>query len=127
MHVLVHDELGRLTLRRLRPWHRVLARAQAARLDRELAGGVSPEASATLAARALQLTSAGFRRHLAASLQRILAAAREPPAVTRSPAAARPLRAASAAMPGRPDAGSAARPRRAAAHALLLPPRRVPA
>jgi len=88
MHVLVHDDLGRLTLRRLRPWHRVLARSRAARLDRELAGGVSPEASATLAARALRLTSAGFRRDLATSLQRILAAAGEPSAVPRSPAAA---------------------------------------
>ena len=115
MHVLVHDDLGRLTLRRLRPWHRVLARARAARLDRELAGGVSPEASATLAARALRLTSPGFRRDLAASLQRILAAAGEPPAITRSPAAAaRPPRADSAAMPGRPGAGSPAGPRPAA-------------
>ena len=128
MHVLVHDDPGRLTLRRLRPWHRVLARSQAARLDRELADGVSRVASATLAARALRLTSTDFRRDLATSLQRILAAAGAPSAVTRSPAAApRPPRADSAAMPGRPDAGSAARPRRAAAHALLLPPRRVPA
>jgi hypothetical protein len=56
MHVLLHDDLGRLTLRRLRPWHRVLARSRAARLDRELAEGKSPEASATLAARAMRLS-----------------------------------------------------------------------
>ena len=126
MHVLVHDDPGRLTLRRLRPWHRVLARSQAARLDRELADGVSPEASATLAARALRLTSTDFRRDLATSLQRILAAAGAPSAVTRSPAAApRPPRADSAAMPGRPDAGYPAGPRPAAAHppAAARPPR----
>jgi len=75
--------MGRWTLRRLRPWHRVLARSRGARLDRELPGGMSQEASATLAARAIRLTSTGFRRELAASLQRILAAG-EPPAVLRS-------------------------------------------
>jgi hypothetical protein len=127
MHVLVHDELGRLTLRRLRPWHRVLARSRAARLDRELAGGVSPEASATLAARALRLTSTDFRRDLATSLQRILAAAGEPSAIPRSPAAAaRPPRADSAAMPGRSDAGYPAGLRRAAAHPPAARPPRVP-
>ena len=50
MHVLLHDNLGRLTLRRLRPWHRVLGRSHAARLDRELADGTSPEARAMLVA-----------------------------------------------------------------------------
>lgn len=89
MHVLLDDDLGRLTLRRLRPWHRMLARSRAARLDRELARGTSPEASASLAARAVQLTSAGYRRDLATSLQRIVTAAGQPRAVTRSqPAAA---------------------------------------
>ena len=128
MHVLVHDDPGRLTLRRLRPWHRVLARSQAARLDRELADGVSPEASATLAARALRLTSTDFRRDLATSLQRILAAAGAPSAVTRSPAAApRPPRADSAAMPGRRDAGYPAETRVGAAHTLLAArPLRIP-
>jgi hypothetical protein len=78
MHVLLDDDQGRLTLRRLRPWHRMLARVRAGRLDLELAGGTSPEASAALAARAMRLTSMKFRRDLAASLQRILAAAGEP-------------------------------------------------
>ena len=41
-HVLLHDDLGLLTLRRLRPWHRMLARCAAARLDRKLAAGTSP-------------------------------------------------------------------------------------
>jgi hypothetical protein len=87
-HVLVRDELGRLTVRRLRSWHRVLACCAAARLDRELAAGASPEASVSLAARSTQLTSMKFRRDLAASVQRILAAAGELPAVMPSPAVA---------------------------------------
>ena len=80
-HVLVSDAAGRLTLRRLRPWHRLLACCAGARLDRALAAGASPEASARLAARALRLTSPGYRRDLAASLRRIVAAAGEPAAV----------------------------------------------
>jgi hypothetical protein len=123
MHVLVHDERGRLTLRRLRPWHRVLARARAARLDRELAAGMSPEASATLAARALRLTSPGFRRDLATSLQRILAAAGDPPALPRSPAtAARPPR-----IPPRPERVRQSAPLLAALASRLAAPGPVPA
>jgi hypothetical protein len=91
-HVLVRDELGRLRLRRLWSWHRVLARCAAARLDRQLAAGASPESSARLAVRAIQLTSMKFRRDLAASVQRILAAAGDPPAVMPSRAAAAPPR-----------------------------------
>ena len=83
----------------------VLARSREARLDRELAGGMSPEASATLAARAIRLTSTGFRRELAVSLQRILAAG-EPPAVLRSQmTATRPSYADGAAMADRAEAG----------------------
>jgi hypothetical protein len=78
MYVLVDGDHGRLTLKRLRPWHQVLARGQAARLDRALAEGASPEASVSLAARAARLTSTQFRRDLAASLRRILVAAGEP-------------------------------------------------
>ena len=95
MHVLVSDDRGRLTLRRLWPWQRVLAQRATARLDRALAAGARPEASAGLAARATRLTSTGFRRDLAASLRRILVAAGEPalPAAARSPlGVARPLR-----------------------------------
>jgi hypothetical protein len=88
MHVLLHDDLGFLRLRRLRPWHRMLARGAAARLDSELSAGASPEASASLAARAMRLTSMKFRRDLATSVQRILAAAAEPSAVMPSPAVA---------------------------------------
>jgi hypothetical protein len=95
MHVLLDDDRGQLTVGRLRPWHRVLARSQAARLDRELAAGASPEANASLAARATRLTSTDFRQDLAASLRRILVAAGEPawPAAAGAPLGpARPLR-----------------------------------
>jgi hypothetical protein len=87
MHVLLDDDQGQLTLKRLWLWHRILARSQAARLDRKLAEGASPETSASLAARATELTSMEFRRDLAVSLRGILAAAGEPvPAVwPRSP------------------------------------------
>ena len=88
-HVLLGNDQGQLTLGRLRPWHRALARCAAAGLDRELAGA-SPETSTTLAARATQLTSTRFRRDLAISVQRILAATGEPPAVIPSQAAAGP-------------------------------------
>ena len=81
MHVLLEDDQGRLRLQRLRPWHPMLARFLAARFDRELADGTSPEASARLAARAIRLTSIEFRRDLATSVQRILVAAGQPPAV----------------------------------------------
>jgi len=78
MHVLLDDDLGRLTVRRVSPWHRLLARVLAASLDRQLAGGTRPEASAVLAARAMALTSAGYRRALATSLRRMLAASAAP-------------------------------------------------
>jgi len=85
MHVLLDDDEGRFTLQPLRPWTRMLARVRGARLDRELADGASPEASASLAARSVRLTSMEFRRDLAASLQRMLAATGEP---VRAPSAA---------------------------------------
>jgi hypothetical protein len=75
MHVLLEDGQGSLTIQRLRPWDRIMARCLAARLDRELAGGTRPETTRPLAARAIRLTSTEFRRDLATSLQRILAAA----------------------------------------------------
>jgi hypothetical protein len=57
--------------------------------------GTSPEASASLAARAARLTSTEFRCDLAASLRRILVAAGEParPVAAAAPlGSARPLR-----------------------------------
>jgi len=123
MYVLLDDDQGRLTFRRLRPWHRMLARSRAVRLDRELADGVSPEASAALAARAMRLTSMEFRRGLAASLQRMLAAAGEP-------AAGRSLLAAADRPPRVPFRLARIRqsaPRLAALAGQLVEPGPVPA
>ncbi len=124
MHVLLDDDRGGLTARRLWPWERVLARGQAARLDRELAEGASPEANATLAARAARLTSTEFRRDLAASLRRILAAAGEPvPAAdARVPlGSARPIR-----VPVRTTRVSQSAPLLAELASRLLEPGPVP-
>jgi hypothetical protein len=118
MHALLDDDRGQLTLKRLWPWHRVLARSRAARLDRELAEGASPEASASLAARAVRLTSTEFRADLAASLRRILVAAGEPAL----PVAARPPRGSALPLPmaARP-LPMAARPLPMAARPLRVP------
>lgn len=94
MHVLIDDDLGRLILRPLRPWHRLLARCLAPSLDQQLADGVRPEVNAVLAARAMVLTSAGYRRGLAASLRRMLAASASPQARPRPMAASRSAGAA---------------------------------
>ncbi len=75
MYVLLEDDSGRLVLRRLRLWHRLLARGLAARFDRQLAAGARPETRPGLAARAMQLTSASFRADLAGSLRGLLAEA----------------------------------------------------
>ena len=80
MYVLLDDDLGRLTVRPLRPWHRMLARGLAARLDQQLADGARPESNAILAARAMFLTSIKCRRGLAASLRRILVVSVSPEA-----------------------------------------------
>jgi hypothetical protein len=94
MQVLLDDELGRLTIRRLRPWHLILARVMAAGLDRQLANGASPEAGVFLAARAMVLTSPGYRRGLAASLRRLVAASVDPQGRPRPLPAARSAGAA---------------------------------
>jgi hypothetical protein len=73
MYVLVTDDSDRLTLRRLRAWHRLVTRLQAGGLDRELARGDDPESCEYLAARAQQLTSTRYRHCLAESLRRLLA------------------------------------------------------
>jgi len=105
MHVLLEDDLGRLTLRPLRPWHQLLARCRAPRLDRELAAGARPEANISLAARAMRLTSEGYRRDLAGSLQRMLAAAGESPQLMRpQPAASPGSRSHGGPIPGGPGA-----------------------
>jgi hypothetical protein len=121
VYVLLDDDRGRLTVRRRRPWERVLARSRAARLDRELAAGASPEANAALAARAARLTSTEFRRDLAASLRRILAAAGEPEARVPS-GSARPIR-----VPVRTTRVSQSAPLLAGLASRLLEPGPVPA
>src|SRR5260370_12774097 len=125
MHVLLDDDRGRLTLRRLRSGQRVLVHGAAARLDGALADGARPEASTSLAARATRLTSTEFRRDLAASLRRILIAAGEPalPVAARSPlGVARPLR-----IPLRSARISQSAPLLAELAGRLLQPRPVPA
>src|SRR6476469_2284855 len=101
MHILLDDDLGRLTVQRLRPWHRLLARCLAPRLDRllarvlsprpdrRLADGARPEENAVLAARAMVLTSVSYRRALAGSLRRTLAASVSPHTRPRLMAASR--------------------------------------
>src|SRR5690349_5737207 len=89
MHILLDDDLGRLTVQRLRPWHRLLARCLAPRLDRRLAEGARPEENAVLAARAMVLTSESYRRALAGSLRRTLAASVSPHTHPRLMAASR--------------------------------------
>jgi hypothetical protein len=91
--MLVADELDRLTIRRVRAWHWLVARYRGASLDQELIDGMSPEECAYLAARALQLTSPRTRQSLAAGLDRLLAD--RPPAAI-SPAL--PVRRASVAL-----------------------------
>lgn len=125
MRALLHDDRGQPTLKRLWPWHQILARDQAARLDRALAEGTSPETSARLSARATQLTSTEFRRDLAASLRRILVAAAEPalPAAAQAPLrAARPVR-----VPLRTTRISQSAPLLADLASRLLEPGPVPA
>jgi hypothetical protein len=106
MHVLLEDDLGRLTLHRLRPWDQIMARCLAARLDCELAGGARPETAPGLAARAIRLTSMEFRRDLATSLQRILAAAGFPSVEARVLLGGRRARPAAAHPPARVARGS---------------------
>jgi hypothetical protein len=128
MQVLLEDDLGRLTLRRLRPWDRIRARFLAARLDRELARGARPETNADLAARAVRLTSMRSRRELAGSLQRILAAGLPAGSRGRSMAADPPARVASQPhVPIRRDRVSRSASELAELAAHLVQPGPVPA
>jgi hypothetical protein len=71
--MLIADDKDRLTLRKLRHWHRLVAHLRAGSLDRELIDGCTPEECPYLAARALQLTSKRSRHGLADGLDRLLA------------------------------------------------------
>ena len=77
MIVLLQEGSG-LGLRRVRWRDRLAARARASALDEQLAAGVSPEHSVTLALHAGRLCQHGQRRVLARSLTRLVAAADGP-------------------------------------------------
>jgi hypothetical protein len=128
MHVLLDDDLGRLTVQRVSPWHRLLARVLAVRLDRQLASGTRPEADAVLAARAMFLTSARYRRALATSLRRMLAASAVPSARPHPMAEARsPLAAFRPHVPLRRDLIAGSAPELTGLANYLTAPRPVPA
>jgi hypothetical protein len=68
-----------------RPWDRWLVRIRAARLDRQLADGASPDASVALALRAQMLVRTQVRRDLASGARRILLGATRAPGARRLP------------------------------------------
>jgi hypothetical protein len=76
--IVVLEQGAGLALRRVRWWDRLLVRARASALDRELAAGASPESSAALAVHAGRLCEPAQRRVLARSLHRIVVAADAP-------------------------------------------------
>jgi hypothetical protein len=77
MIVLLDDD-GDLTLRRVGWRDRVTARLRAGALDAALVAGTSPEASVPLALHAEHLCAPGQRRLLARSLRRLVAVAEAP-------------------------------------------------
>lgn len=77
MIVLLHERAG-LRLRRVRWRDRIVARARASTLDRQLAAGASPESSVALALHASRLCESSERLVLARSLTRISEAAEAP-------------------------------------------------
>src|SRR5579864_7474049 len=74
MFVLL-DEADCPVARPARPWDRLMARVRASRLDSDLAGGASPDATVGLALRAQLLVGARTRRDVAEGAQRVLATA----------------------------------------------------
>jgi hypothetical protein len=110
--------------RRAGPRDRVMVRARAAALDRELARGRPPEASTRLALRAQQLVRMRSRRDLADSIRRLLARAAQPDASRRPPATVRweRVRAAAGEFQALADRllSAAPLPARGVAHARVL-------
>jgi hypothetical protein len=78
--IVVQQQGSVLGLRRVRWRDRLVVRVRAAALDEQLAAGVSPESSVTLALHAGRLCRDGHRRVLARSLTRLVAAADAPAA-----------------------------------------------
>jgi hypothetical protein len=89
--LLLLDEAGCPIARPARPLDRLVVRVRATRLDSDLAGGASPDATVALALRAQMLVRARTRRDLALGAQQILARATQVPAAGRTqvPAAGR--------------------------------------
>jgi len=75
MLVVLQDALSRPVVRTAGPWHRLLARFRSGRLDRQLAGGMSPDATIGLALRAGMLEGMRERRQIACGVRHVLAAA----------------------------------------------------
>jgi hypothetical protein len=80
--LLLLDKAGCPVVSTPRPWDRLLVRLHAFRLDQELAGGASPEASVALALRARLLVRPRHRRDLARGVRRVLEAAQRSPLVS---------------------------------------------
>jgi hypothetical protein len=99
MFVLL-NEGGCPVARPARLWDRLLARMRTCRLDGDLAGGASPDATVALALRAQLLVRTRTRRHVAEGARRVLAAAILAPATDPSLTPA----------PGRAQASPADRP-----------------
>jgi len=76
--LLLTDQAGCPFAGRVWPWDRLLMRLHGFRLDRDLAGGASPEASVELALRAELLVRPRHRRELARSIVRLTTAPRSP-------------------------------------------------
>jgi AcrR family transcriptional regulator len=77
--LLLMDKAGCPVASRAKPWDRLLIRLRGFRLDQDLAGGASPEASVELALRAQLLVRPRHRRELARSMGRLLSTAQRSP------------------------------------------------
>jgi hypothetical protein len=77
--LLLMDQAGCPVASKARPWDRLLIRLHGFRLDQDLAGGASPEASVELALRAELLVRPRYRGDLARSMARLLSTARWSP------------------------------------------------
>ena len=79
MYVLLDEGNGCPVASTVRPRDRLLVRLHASRLDDDLAGGASPDATVTLALRAQMLVRGPARRDTARAAQRVLATAMHAP------------------------------------------------
>lgn len=83
--LLLMDKAGCPVASSPRPWDRVLVHVHGFRLDEQLAGGASPEASVELALRAQLLVRPRHRRELARSVARLLSTPQRSPYGGRPP------------------------------------------